>query len=709
LEKRAKIRLFVCGSNQEELDVMEWVFLTEITKENPMLANVTVMNRKGCRPLMCVLLMVVLFFGGTVLAQDLEIPNEAEWANSGHADDTSEAFRHWDEDDPPLVSVSCAKCHSGNGFQDFVGADGTAPGVVDNAAEPSVHTCVTCHNDGTEELDSVVFPSGVEVTGLNGSAVCMECHQGRASTGSVDGAIADANLPDDDTAGLGFINIHYAASAATQYGTVVMGGYQYADKAYDAKFAHVEGVDSCIDCHDSHSLEVNADKCASCHMEVTGPEDLAAIRHLGSMSDYDGDNNANEGIIDEIHGLQEVLYAALQANANALGAPIVYDSHAYPYFFKDTNGNGVSDEDEANYGNKYDFTARLLRAAYNYQAAMKDHGAYAHGGKYMIQLLYDSIEDLNPGLVEGLTRDDVGHFAGSKEAFRHWDEDGEVSGRCSRCHTGNGLPFYLEHGVNIAETVANGLMCSTCHTSLTEFGRYEVDTVEFPSGVVMDTGDPDSNICSSCHQGRASGQSVAAAVEGVGDDTVIEGQRFINVHYKPAGATRFGAEVNGAYEYAGKTYKGFFRHIGSFNDCTECHDAHSGEIEIRNCLLCHNGIETTADIRIKRSDYDGDGDKAEGVAYEIETLRETLYAAMQTYALEVVGVPIVYAAHYPYFFDDAGARYESFTPKLLKAAYNYQYATKDHGGYAHNPKYIIQVLYDGLEDLGVDVSGMIRP
>ena len=74
--------------------------------------------------------LIVLFV--SVAGAQLEIPNEAAWASSGHADSTSEAFRHWDGDDPPLVSPSCAKCHSGNGFRDFMGADGSTAGTVDN-------------------------------------------------------------------------------------------------------------------------------------------------------------------------------------------------------------------------------------------------------------------------------------------------------------------------------------------------------------------------------------------------------------------------------------------------------------------------------------------------------------------------------------------------------------------------------------------------
>ena len=54
-------------------------------------------------------------------------------------------------------------------------------------------------------------------------------------------------------------------------------------------------------------------------------------------------------------------------------------------------------------------------------------------------------------------------------------------------------------------------------------------------------------------------------------------------------------------------------------------------------------------------------------------------------------------------------RYATWSPRLLRGAYNYQYAAKDPGGYAHNGKYVLQILYDALEDLGGDVSGMTRP
>jgi hypothetical protein len=427
--------------------------------------------------------------------------------------------------------------------------------------------------------------------------------------------------------------------------------------------------------------------------------------------DYDGDYDTEEGISYEITSLMDILYGAIQAYAEASGMPIVYDAHSYPYWFADPNNTGDA---EGSYNGYY--TARLLKAVYNYQFVMKDPGAYAHNPKYIIQLIYDSIEDLDPALTVYLNRDDAGHFAGSDEAFRHWDDDGRVSSSCSTCHSSEGLPFLLAEGVSVSQPVTNGFMCSTCHDAIPEYTRYDVGPVEFPSGAVIDSYDPskqdevDSQLCLTCHQGRAAGVTVATAVEGVEPDTVMPGSRFINVHYFAAGATRYGAEAGGAYEYAGKAYKGFFKHTSSRRSCVECHGPHMGTVAVQGCTMCHRDIETTTDIRSSSKDYDGDGDTDEGVVGEIETMTAALLAVMEVYSVEVVGELIVYDAHqYPYFMKASGGRYDVFTPRLLEGAYNYQFVVKDPGGFAHNSGYVMQVLFDSIEDLGGDVSGMIRP
>jgi hypothetical protein len=650
---------------------------------------------------------------------------------SAHADAEAEAFVHWNEDDPPEIPTRCAKCHSTYGYQDFLGADGSAAFAVDQPAEiGSVINCVACHNDATQSLTQVIFPSGMEVTGLGDEARCMQCHQGRASTGTVDASIEEAGLTDMDTPSedLGFTNIHYYAAAATQFGTWAMGGYEYENKAYDAKFQHVERLDTCIDCHDSHTLAVQVDACAGCHDGVASVEDLKEIRSMGSKVDYDGDGNVTEGIFYELEGLRTMLYTTLQRYADDVaGTALVYDAHAYPYFFIDTNANGEIEEEEANYGNQYNaWTGRMAKAAYNYQTSLKDPGAFAHGGKYIIELLYDSIEDLNAALSDPVDlstakRIDAGHFASSQEAFRHWDEDGQIPANCARCHSDSGLPTYLQDGVTVSVDPSSGFRCTTCHDPET-FEPYTVEAVRFPSGALLDSGDPTSNICLNCHQGRESGLSVAGAVAGFAEDEVMSDARFVNVHYFAAGATLFGSSAGGGFEYPNQTYAGPLEHVENLNTCVECHDPHGLTVDTETCDTCHDA-DVVEDIRMSETDFDGDGDVEEGLAMEIETLHDALYAAMQTYAADILDAPVLYSgANYPYFFNDTngngeadpdeinyGNQFSSWSPRFLKAAYNYQYVAKDPGAAVHNGPYILQILYDSLVDLGADVEGATRP
>jgi hypothetical protein len=310
-----------------------------------------------------------------------EVPYEALWASSAHAQADAEAFRRWDEDDPAVVETDCAKCHSTVGYADFLGADGSEAGLVNNEAIPAAENvgiqCVACHNDATTVKTSVVMPSGIELTGLGDEARCMECHQGRESKVSVDARIAtgagvenglDAE-PDTVIEGLRFANIHYFAAAATKYGTLAKGGYEYEGTTYDGNFAHVEEFDTCIECHDSHTLQVRVEACVECH----GEGEPNTFRMAGSAVDFDGDGDIEEGIAFEIAGMQEALLAELQAySTRVTGAALTYDAETYPYFLNEA-GEGYAT-----------WTPRLLRAAYNYQLSQKDPGAFAHGGKYVI-------------------------------------------------------------------------------------------------------------------------------------------------------------------------------------------------------------------------------------------------------------------------------------------------------------------------------------
>jgi hypothetical protein len=671
------------------------------------------------------------------------VPFLAEWLASPHADLTAEAFLHWNEEEPPEVPANCARCHSTPGYQDYLGADGTAAGVVDRAHPTgTVVECAACHNPVASSLISVTFPSSATVAVNDPSARCMVCHQGRASTVQVQAAIERAGLtdqPDTPSADLGFVNIHYYAAAASLYGSEAHGGFEFPDQSYQPKFDHVAGYQSCADCHNPHTLEVKVEECATCHDGVTSIEELRDVRMQGSLRDYDGDGDLEEGIFYEIEGLREQLYQAIQLYAGeTLTQSIVYDPATYPYFFIDTNANGVADEEEINGDNRYNsWTPRLLQAAYNYQTSLKDPGAFAHNAKYHIQLLFDSIEVLNEQLAEPVDlaqaqRNDAGHFDPTQEAFHRFLTDDEVltPAGCAKCHSAGGLPFTLENQVTVAMPSTGGLQCTTCHQELQEFTLRPVAEVTFPSGatVSFEEDEAASNLCLNCHQGRESSFSINAAIirAAVGDDEVSEELRFVNPHYFAAGATLFGGEVSGAYQYEGQSYVGRNEHVGRYNTCAECHNVHALTVQTAECADCHE-YEELSEIRDEDDeiDWDGDGDVTEGIASEIGTIHEALLTAIYTYAADTLGAPLVYApANYPYWYNDTNAngeadadeinrdnQYASWTPTLLRAAYNYQYVSKDPGAFAHNSRYVLQVLQDSLAAIGGEeaVAGMTRP
>jgi hypothetical protein len=665
------------------------------------------------------------------------VPHLDEWGASAHADHTAAAFTNWDDDG--AVPASCARCHSAGGFDDYIGADGSAVGTVDqDAATGTVIGCATCHSEAASQLDSVTFPSGVTIDGLGPEARCMTCHQGRSSTDTVDQAITDAGAADDDmsSADLRFQNIHYYAAGATIMAGLARGGYQYADKIYDVRFRHVDDPNSCTECHSPHSLEVQVERCAECHEGVQTVEDTYDIRMMASASvDFDGDGDLDEGIKGELLGVRDVAMTALQAYAAEKGSAICYSGDAYPYFFADTDGDGSCSSTEAVYANSYSsWTPRSLRAAYNVQVATKDPGAFAHNAKYLIELLYDSATDVNDALtapadLTGLSRNDPSHFNGSSEAARHWDEDEELSANCSKCHGGSeGFRFYLEYGVGLAvPEQGNGLDCETCHESFGDgdppYAVIDVPSFKLASGESFSEPDPTSNTCATCHSGRMTGANVQAKIDGGGNLT------FQNVHYLPAAGTRRGGDGHLGFEYPGMTYASMPNNHLSTDACTFCHDPVATEHSFEaadayaagDCAPCHTAAGAVTNIRGagRTTDYDGDGNAAETLSGELATMAAGLLAQ-----INAVSGACYASDSYPYFFNGAdpsgvcapaeangGNRFTGFTPATLKATYNYQVWSKDPGGWAHNFNYVGQLIYDSFVDLGGDptAAGWTRP
>ena len=335
-----------------------------------------------------------------------------DWWGSRHADATSISFTNWNENVPPQVPQNCGKCHSGNGFIDYIGQDGSAEFTIDRpAAVESVVACVVCHSDKADALTMVKFPSGAEVNFGQGDALCGTCHSGQDS-GSKVNASASGYGDDELVPEARFITPHYAFSAAVWLGGETHGGYEYEGKFYTGRFEHANGVQTCTQCHDPHSLSMrknqadpNAELCAICHPNVTGIADYRNIIVEGS--DYDTDGTV-EGMYHEIRGMRDLLMQSMQLYTKEKFDIGIGWADKFPYLFVDTNQDGTLSDDEAISANAYkSFTPRLLRAAFNYQFSVKEPAGYVHNGRYVIQLLYDSITDISVATgkpVAGLIR-----------------------------------------------------------------------------------------------------------------------------------------------------------------------------------------------------------------------------------------------------------------------------------------------------------------
>jgi hypothetical protein len=297
--------------------------------------------------------------GASKFAQ-AEAPTIAtQWGGSGHGDYQDAPFT------ADLTQPVCFRCHSGTEFADYL--EGVDVAALDPSEGARVIGCVACHDlqarDAGDALalgplrrvEEVTFPSGVVVSLEPASNICMECHQGRSSTPTVDSRIAAGNLS--------FSNIHYYAAAATLFGTEVQGGYEYPGRSYRGRNAFaihaglgVPRLTNCNGCHlrgeNDHTFLPLLSDCALCH----------PVEGFRSMAGSPAFNH------EQIELLKDQLLTLLIASG-------VEPLDHFPYFQNITTEN-------------------QLKAAYNWQVADKDPGGYIHNGIYIRQLLHDSIIDM---------------------------------------------------------------------------------------------------------------------------------------------------------------------------------------------------------------------------------------------------------------------------------------------------------------------------
>lgn len=317
---------------------------------------------------------------------------------------------NWDQTTGSGNRASCQRCHTATGIANYL----TDPASYDPANNDFSHLsgwtaatgspqnemlfCWGCHSDNKGSLRNpgaiTADYTGQDVTypDLADSNVCMACHTGRESGGTIAARAAD---PATDWSNLSFVNSHYLTAGGTVFSA---SGYHYAGRVY-ATPANLHGgigtagsigtaVDDngpCVKCHmgsagagQSHSFAV-VTKDASDLITAINPSFCTAC-HTGALALTAPDlNTLRSGF--------EAAIAALEAQLAAKG--FVFQAN-FPYF--PTKNWGDSTTGPNNMG-----------AAFNFNLLAHDPGAYAHNVRYAERLIWDSIDWLDDNTLNNST------------------------------------------------------------------------------------------------------------------------------------------------------------------------------------------------------------------------------------------------------------------------------------------------------------------
>lgn len=353
----------------------------------------------------------------------------------------ADAWVHYDWD--AGNRQGCQDCHTATGAKNFLNAPATydaanndfshldswevdGDGIVTSSGQNELLYCWGCHSDNNGGLRNpgavsrpyTVDGASVTLPDLGNSNTCVNCHGARGNMDSYEIGATDAPLTGDPSTDMsaylpGFVGntenvteAHYLVASATLFQEQTRIGYEYGSLSYDdvSFFAH-DAIDL-----NSDDPETGSGPCVACHMEtaeghtfeVVEKDDMGVITGLKSTVCVDCHSGAfGAALVVEDTTIDGTLHTAADAAAfleeeaegyhdalALLEAELLADgltfTGGYPYF------SGASWVDEGTFG-----------AAHNYNYLHHEPGAYAHNRIYAKRLIFDSINWLQDGNLDG--------------------------------------------------------------------------------------------------------------------------------------------------------------------------------------------------------------------------------------------------------------------------------------------------------------------
>ncbi len=346
------------------------------------------------------------------------VPRMAEWGRSAHGgyvlevkesspsaavtEDVAPAWTHYDFKQSNWKA--CQKCHTSTGFRNFV-SDPENYNPANNTfllagQQKELLYCWACHkvedrsfdlrNPGRfEKVSEYSEPADriSAVPDLGKANLCMVCHSGRSSGEAIKsaGEIKGKHF--------GAFNSHYLAAGGIIFRLLP---YEFDGRDYTDFNPHKSIKDLCIACHmsnDDHTLEAVV-------AENGVVKDIKAYDTL--CKKCHGDNK--EALISTINERKAQYESALKVIEKLLAKKgIYYDKERYPYFY------GTPSADEHTFANAFkDWPDKdTLGAAYNLNLLVHEPGAFVHNPAYVKQVIYDTIDFLDDGVLNNSVKKSV--------------------------------------------------------------------------------------------------------------------------------------------------------------------------------------------------------------------------------------------------------------------------------------------------------------
>jgi hypothetical protein len=289
----------------------------------------------------------------------------------------------------------CQACHTNEGFIDVAAGKKIDPEAF--VADPSQPGCFTCHaphekgDFGLRTVAPVRLASGRVFDSGNGN-LCASCHRATADAPSV-------CVPTPANKLLPYWGAHHGPQADVVAGT---NAFEFPGRKYGGSTHRDVINDGCIGCHmalpsgryslspeiGGHSfnihgtvhdaLKLNVSGCVSCHKDIgqVGSRDLFNVM---AQEDYDRDG-VKEPTQQEVQGLLDML---VNTSGTGLLQKLPIPMYKPDGTFAPTRSTAVRPVVE-------------VAALYNYKMILEDRSRGIHNTTYVVQVLYDTIQALDP-------------------------------------------------------------------------------------------------------------------------------------------------------------------------------------------------------------------------------------------------------------------------------------------------------------------------